>query len=108
VPETIPIDGSAAQAVAIKRSKAEHGTTIAIRKRTYLHHLVAQDHSAGKRIPRQILGVKSFETGQSPRAGIERMHMRKQTQLMVEAGDEGRTAAEQCYALAASCRQVTA
>ncbi len=37
-----------------------------------------------------------------PRAySVELMHMIKKRQLMVEAGDEGRTAAEQFYALAA-------
>ncbi len=35
------------------------------------------------------------------RTGVELMHMIKKRQLMVEAGDEGRTAAEQFYALAA-------
>jgi transposase-like protein len=34
VPEQITIDGSAATEAAIKRSNAEHGTAIAIRKRT--------------------------------------------------------------------------
>jgi hypothetical protein len=34
--------------------------------------------------------------------GIELMHMIKKKQLMVEAGDEGLTVAEQFYALAAS------
>jgi hypothetical protein len=33
--------------------------------------------------------------------GIALMHMIKKKQMVVAAGDEGRTAAEQCYALAA-------
>ena len=40
-------------------------------------------------------------TAQDTLVGIELMHMIKKKQLMVEAGDEGRTAAEQFYALAA-------
>jgi hypothetical protein len=35
------------------------------------------------------------------RLGIELMHMIKKKQMVVEAGDEGRTAAQQFYALAA-------
>ena len=59
------------------------------------------DHRAVKRITRQILGFKSFETAQSTLVGIELMHMLKKKQMVVEAGDEGRSAAEQFYALAA-------
>jgi hypothetical protein len=33
--------------------------------------------------------------------GIELMHMLKKRQLIEEAGDEGLTAAEQCYSLVA-------
>jgi putative transposase len=47
-----------------------------------------------------MLGVKSFDAAQSTLVGIELMHMLKKKQL-VEAGDEGLTAAEQFYALAA-------
>jgi len=48
-----------------------------------------------------MLGVKSFDAAQGTLAGIELMHMMKKTQLVVEAGDEGRTAAELFYALVA-------
>jgi transposase-like protein len=41
VPETITIDGSDANAAAIKSSNAEHGTHIAIRQVQYLHNIVA-------------------------------------------------------------------
>lgn len=34
-------------------------------------------------------------------AGVELMHMIKKRQMVVEAGDEGRTAAELFYSLAA-------
>jgi hypothetical protein len=48
-----------------------------------------------------MLGFKAFDTAQSTLVGIELMHMIKKKQLMVGAGDEGLTAAEQFYALAA-------
>jgi putative transposase len=67
----------------------------------YLNNIVEQDHRAVKRITRPMLGFKSFEAAQGTVAGVELMHMIKKRQLMIEAGDEGLTAAEQFYALAA-------
>jgi len=49
-----------------------------------------------------MLGFKSFEAAQDTLVGIELMHMIKKRQLRVEAGDEGLTAAELFYSLAAS------
>jgi hypothetical protein len=48
-----------------------------------------------------MLGFTSFEAAQGTLTGMELLHMIKKRQLMVEAGAEGRTAAEQFYALAA-------
>jgi hypothetical protein len=48
-----------------------------------------------------MLGFKSFDAAQDTLVGIELMHMRKKRQLVVEEGDEDRTAAEQFYSLAA-------
>jgi putative transposase len=101
VPETITIDGSDANEAAIKSYNQEHGTAIAIRQVKYLNNVVEQDHRAVKRITRPMLGFKSFDAAQGTLAGIELMHMIKKKQLLVEAGDEGLTAAEQFYTLAA-------
>jgi putative transposase len=102
VPEKITIDGSAANEAAIKSYKAAHSTAIAIRTITYLNNMVEQDHRGVKRITRPMLGCKSFATTHDTLVGIELMHMSKKRQLVVEEGDEGRTVAAQCYALAAS------
>lgn len=48
-----------------------------------------------------MLGCKSFDAAQGTLTGIELMHMIRKRQMVVEAGAEGRTAAEQFYALAA-------
>ena len=101
VPEKITIDGSAANEAAIKSYNEEHGTAIAIRKVKYLNNIVEQDHRAVKRVTRPMLGFKSFDAAQWTLTGIELMHMIKKKQMMVEAGDEGLTAAKQFYALAA-------
>ena len=101
VPETITIDGSDANEAAIKRYNTEHRTTIVIRQVKYLNNIVEQDHRGVKRITRPMLGFKSFAAAQDTLIGIELMHMIKKRQLMVEEGDEGRTAAELFYALAA-------
>jgi putative transposase len=101
VPEKITIDGSAANEAAIKSYNEEHGTTIEIRKIKYLNNIVEQDHRGVKRVTRPMLGFKSFEAAHDTLVGIELMHMIKKRQLVVEEGDEGRTAAELFYSLAA-------
>ena len=101
VPETITIDGSEANEAAINRYNEAHGTRILIRQVKYLNNMVEQDHRAVKRVTRPMLGFKSFDAAQATLAGIELMHMLKKQQLMVEAGNEGLTAAEQFYSLAA-------
>jgi putative transposase len=95
------IDGSEANAAAIKRYNATHGTHIIIRQVMYLNNVVEQDHRAVKRVTRPMLGFKAFDAAQLTLAGIELMHMLKKQQMMVEAGDEGRTAAQHFYTLAA-------
>ena len=53
-----------------------------------------------KRVTRPMLGFKSFDAAQSTLVGVELMHLIRKRQLVVAAGDEGRTAAEPFYALA--------
>jgi putative transposase len=101
VPEKITIDGSTTNEAAIKSYNAEHGTAIALRKVKYLNNIVEQDHRAVKRVTRPMLGFKAFDAAQSTLVGIELMHMIKKKQMVVEAGDEGLTAAELFYSLAA-------
>jgi putative transposase len=101
VPETITIDGSDANEAAIKSYNQEYGTAIAIRQVKYVNTVVEQDHRAVKRITRLRLGFKSFRAAQDTLVGIELMHMIKKRQLVVEERDEGRTAAELFYSLAA-------
>ena len=48
-----------------------------------------------------MLRLKAFDAAQCTLAGVELMHMIKKRQLVVEAGDEGLTTAEQFYALVA-------
>jgi putative transposase len=80
---------------------ATHSTAIIIRQIKYLNNLVEQDHRAVKRVTRPTLGFKAFDAAQATLVGIELMHMLKKRQLVVEAGAEGLTAAEQFYRLAA-------
>src|SRR5262245_30625047 len=101
LPTTITIDGSDANEAAIKRYNAEHGTAIAIRQVKYLNNVVEQDHRGVKRVTRPMLGFKSFTAAQGTIVGIEMMHIVKKRQLVVEEGDEGLTAAELFYSLAA-------
>jgi len=100
LPATITIDGSEANAAAIKHYNAEHGTAIVIRQVKYLNNIVEQDHRGVKRVTRPMLGFKSFEAAQSTLVGIELLHMLRKGQLE-DGVEQGRTAAEQFYALAA-------
>ena len=101
VPEKITIDGSAANKAAITSYNEEHSTAIEIRQIKYLNNIVEQDHRGVKRITCSMLGFKAFDATHATLVGIELMHMIKKRQLVVEEGDEGRTAAEQFYSLAA-------
>jgi len=102
LPETITIDGSDANEAAIKSYNEAHGTNIIIRQVKYLNNIVEQDHRGVKRVTRPMLGFKSFAAAQDTLVGIELMHMIKKKQMVLEAGDEGLTAAELFYSLAAS------
>jgi putative transposase len=101
VPETITIDGSEVNEAAIKRYNEAYGTHIIIRQVKYLNNVIEQDHRAVKRVMRPMLGFKTFAAAQATLVGIELMHMIKKRQLVVEEGDEGLTAAELFYSLAA-------
>jgi putative transposase len=101
VPETITIDGSKANAAAIRRDHAGHGTAIAIRQVKSLHNGVAQEHRGVKRVTRPMLGFKSFEAAQGTLVGIELMHRLKKGPMVAEAGGESLTPAAQFSALAA-------
>jgi putative transposase len=101
LPEMITIDGSDANEAAIKSYNEEHGTAIIIRQVKYLNNIVEQDHRAVKRVTRPMLGFKAFDAAQETLAGVELMHMIKKKQMVLEAGEEGLSAAEQFYALAA-------
>ena len=72
-----------------------------IKQVKYLNNVVEQDHRAVKRITRPMLGFKAFDAAQCTLAGVELMHMIKKRQMVGEAGDEGLTAAELFYSLAA-------
>jgi putative transposase len=65
------------------------------------NNIVEQDHRGVKRVTRPMLGFKAFATAQDTLVGIELMHMMKKRQMVVQEGDEGLTAAEQFYSLAA-------
>jgi hypothetical protein len=105
VPEKITIDGSDANAAAIKSYHDDHGTSIEIRQIKYLNNIVEQDHRGVKRVTRAMLGFKSFEAAQPTLPGIELMHMLRKGQL--EGGaDQGLSAADQFYSLASYSPQI--
>jgi putative transposase len=88
VPEKITIDGSDANAAAIRRYKEAHGTEIIIRQVKYLKNLVEQDHKAVKRVTRPMLGFKSFAAAQATLVGVELMHILKKGHLVERRGQK--------------------
>jgi transposase-like protein len=102
VPEKITLEGSAAQKAAMTSYNEEHGTAIEIRQIKSRNNIGEQDHRGVKRIPWPMLGCKAFDAAHATLVGIALMHMIKKRQLVIEEGNEGRTAAELFYALAAS------
>ncbi len=57
-----------------------------MRQNKYLNNTVEQDHRAVKRIPRPMLGFKSFWSATVMIAGIETMHMIKKKQMNCPGG----------------------
>jgi putative transposase len=80
VPETLTIDGSEANAPAIRHYNTERKTAITIRQVRYLNNIMEQDHRAVKRVARPILRFKSVEATQSTLSGVELMHMLRKGQ----------------------------
>ena len=101
LPAMLTMDGSDANEAAIKRSNEEHGTAIAIRQGKAVNNVVEQDHRGVKRVTRPMVGFQSFEAAQDTFVGLELMPMSKKRQMRMEDGDEGLTAAELFYSLAA-------
>ena len=99
VPEKITVDGSEANAAAIRSYNEDHGTAIIIRQVKYRNNVVEQDHRGVKRVTRPMLGVRFFDAAQCTLAGIELMHMLRKGQIE-EGVEQGLTPAQQFYALA--------
>ena len=89
------------ETVGVARPAELHPTLTDHAKFVICDHTIEQDHRGVKRVTRPMLGFKSFEAAQDTLVGIELMHMIKKRQMKVEAGDEGLTAAELFYSLAA-------
>ena len=99
LPEKITIDKSGANTAAIESIKADACVDILMRQNKYHNNIVEQDHRAIKRIPRPILGFKSFWSARIIIAGVETMHMIRKGQLNCPAG-QTMSAAQQFYSLA--------
>jgi transposase-like protein len=78
-----------------------HSTLTDHAKFVICDHTIEQDHRGVKRVTRPMFGFKSFEAAQDTLVGIELMHMIKKRQMIMETEDEGLTAAELFYSLAA-------
>jgi transposase-like protein len=90
-----------AETVGAARPAQFHPTLTDHAKFVICDHTIEQDHRGVKRVTRPMLGFKAFDAAQGTLVGIELMHMIRKKQMVIEAGEEGLTAAEQFYSLAA-------
>jgi putative transposase len=90
-----------AETVGAARPAEFHPTLTDHAKFVICDHTIEQDHRAVKRVTRPMLGFKSFDAAQDILIFIELIHMIKKRQMVVEARDEGLTATELFYSLAA-------
>ncbi|MGF6766162.1 putative transposase [Paraburkholderia sp. GAS33] len=97
-PETVTIDKSGANLVALKDINAEREEPIKVRQSKYLNNIVEQDHRAIKRRTRPMMGFKNFRCARIVLGGIEVMHMIRKGQM--KSTRKNQTAAEQFYSLA--------
>ena len=89
------------ETVGVARPAELHPTLTDHAKFVICDHTIEQDHRGVKRVTRPMLGFKSFEAAQDTLVGIELMHMIRKKQMVLEARDEGFTAAALFYSLAA-------
>jgi len=90
-----------AETVGAARPVELHPTLTDHAKFVICDQSIEQDYRGIKRITRPMLGFKAFDAAQATLVGIELMHMIKKRQLVVEEGNEGRTAAALFSSLAA-------
>ena len=99
VPTSITIDKSGANTVAIGSLTTDAGLCIKLRQNKYLNNLVEQDHRAGKRRTKPMLGFTNFWSAWANIAGNETAHMIRKGQLG-GLKDRALSAAQQFYSLA--------
>jgi putative transposase len=81
LPAKITIDKSGANTAAIASYNLEQDAEIELRQVKYLNNVVEQDNRAIKRQVRPMMRFKSFWSAAMTLAGIELMHMIRQSQL---------------------------
>ncbi len=99
-PEKVTMDKSGANKAAMDGINQERDVLIEVRQVKYLNNIIEQDHRFVKRVPKPMLGFKSFRTASALLAGIELMHMIRKGQLSAEKR-KNLSFAQQFYALAA-------
>ena len=80
-PGLINIDKSGSNKASIKQFNDDNNRRIKIRQCKYLNNIIEQDHRRVKRITRNMLGFKSFDSAQNTLAGIELMSMINKGQM---------------------------
>ena len=69
LPETLPLDGSAAKAAALQSDSEAHGPPISLRPGQDCHTVVEQEHRAVQRVTRPMVGGKRAPPPRTPWGG---------------------------------------
>jgi len=101
-PTKIAMEKSGANKAATDKITSSTVGPISVRQVKYLNNIDEQDHRAIKRVPRPMLGFKSFRAAANVLAGAEFMHMIRKGQFTI--GGIGTSVADQFYALAGLVR----
>jgi transposase-like protein len=101
VPAKLPLDGSEAQAAALRSDTQEPGPPSVSRQVKALKHLVEHAQRAVQRGTRPRRGRQSPAAAQGALAGLALMPRLKQKPMVLEERAEGRSAAAPFYSLAA-------
>jgi transposase-like protein len=93
------MDKRGANKSVIHQIITDKNIVVEVRQVKYLNNIVEKDHRGVKQVTRPMLGFKSFRTAANVLAGIELVDMSRKEQMTMP-GCEGRSFADQFYALA--------
>ena len=97
-PDKVAMDKIGANKAAIDAINVGHNAPILVRQVKYLNNIVEQDHRAIRGVTRPMLNFKSFRAAGSVPAGVDLIHMIRESQFAIDGADK-MSFVDQFYAL---------